>query len=336
MTDDVATTEEDVPVSVVVSDNDDVFLAQPSTVDLDTGLSGRQTTANTPEGSYLVNDSGNVTFTPATDFHGTAVLQYSMKYGLLGTTVGTADIIITVTAVNDAPVANNNTASTTEDALVTLNVLANDTDVDNAIDPTTVNITNAVGGTFTVDNTGEVTYTPTANFNGTATANYTVQDISGAASNQATITITVTPVNDPPVAVADVGSTMEGDPVVVEVLDNDSDLDGTLVTSSIVLSDATGGTFSANSLGEVTYTPTAGFNGTASATYTVKDNGGLSSNAATVTITVGAVNDAPVAVNDQTTINEDASPVSINILSNDTDADGTINASTVTLSAQVN
>ncbi|MFN5910935.1 MAG: beta strand repeat-containing protein, partial [Bacteroidota bacterium] len=106
-------------------------------------------------------------------------------------------------APNCPPVANNNTTSTNEDTPVTVNVSSNDTDSDGTInaasvdlDPTTpgqqTTLTTAEG-TWTVDASGNVTFTPAANFNGTATATYTVNDNSGATSNTATITVTVNP-----------------------------------------------------------------------------------------------------------------------------------------------
>ncbi|MEN9994972.1 MAG: hypothetical protein RL762_1629, partial [Bacteroidota bacterium] len=114
----------------------------------------------------------------------------------------TATVTINVTPVNDAPVANNDSATTNEDTPVTVNVCSNDTDVDGTIDVNTVDLdpstpgiqttfTNAQG-TWTVSN-GNVTFTPASNFNGSATISYVVNDNSGATSNTATVTINVTP-----------------------------------------------------------------------------------------------------------------------------------------------
>ena len=82
--------------------------------------------------------------------------------------------------------------------------------------------------------------------------------------------------------------------------------------------------------GVVTYAPTLNYNGAASVAYRVSDNVGLPSNTATLLITVTSVNNAPVAVNDNTTTPEET-PVVMNVTTNDTDIDGTINVATVDL-----
>ncbi len=336
MTDDTAETDEDTPVSFTITNNDNVLLPQENSVDLNTSLPGRQTTATTTEGNYAVDNSGLVTFTPALNFFGVADHSYSMRYGLLGMQTGTADITVTINPLNDPPVANADDATTAEDTPVSFDILDNDTDVDDTIDPLSVITSNATGGTFTVNNTGEVTFTPAPGFNGSATATYTVRDAAGATSNSSAITVTVDPVNDPPIAISDAAFTTEGSPVIIAVLENDSDPDGSLVASSVSIGAASGGTFVANTSGEVTFTPVPGFNGSATATYTVTDNGGLVSNAATITVSIDAVNDPPVATNDQATMNEDETPVVISILSNDLDPDSQIDATSVLLSGITN
>jgi alpha-L-arabinofuranosidase len=108
---------------------------------------------------------------------------------------------------NTPPVAMNDTKTTEEDTPVTFNVIVNDYDIDGEIDITTVdldpetsgrqtqNIISAVG-TYTADNSGNITFTPVKDYNGTTIIDYTVNDNSGAASNIATISINVTPVED--------------------------------------------------------------------------------------------------------------------------------------------
>ena len=134
-----------------------------------------------------------------------------------------ATVTVTVTAVNDAPVANPDTATTAEDTPVTIDVKANDTDVENNT-LTTVLVTNPANGTV-VANAGKYLYTPKANFTGTDTFTYRVWD-GAANSAPTTVTVTVTAVNDAPTAVNDTATTREDTPVVINVKANDKDVDG--------------------------------------------------------------------------------------------------------------
>ncbi len=226
-----------------------------------------------------------------------------------------------------APVAVNDTASTVEDAPVTTgNVLANDTDADG--DPLSVSgFSQPSQGVVTHNGDGTFTYTPPANFNGVTTFTYTVRD-PGDLTDDATVTITVTAVNDLPTAANDQASTPEGTPVTIAVLSNDSDVDGGALSLSAV-TQASNGTVTQNADHTVTYTPNANFNGTDTFSYTLSDGQGGTATA-TVTVTVTAVNSRPVAQNDTATTKKDT-PVTIAVLSNDSDVDGdTLSLSAVT------
>src|SRR5690606_18628584 len=129
-------------------------------------------------------------------------------------------------------------------------------------------------------------------------------------------------------------------PVAFNVTSNDTDVDGSINAATVDLDPATAGIQSSFSnefgiwsvvaSGDVTYTPDLNYNGTASVTYRVNDNNGLTSNTATITVTVKPVNDAPVStLVPYTTLFR--SPVAFNVTSNDTDVDGSINAATVDL-----
>jgi hypothetical protein len=102
---------------------------------------------------------------------------------------------------NQPPVAADDSATTTADTAVVINVVANDTDSDGTIDPATVQVTAApANGTVVANTDGTVTYTPASGFTGTDTFKYTVSDNEGAVSNEATVTVTVNAVsNTPPV-----------------------------------------------------------------------------------------------------------------------------------------
>ena len=287
---------------------------------------------NPANGTVSVNSTtGIVTYTGNAAFTGTDTFQYTMKDNE-GESAVAATVTVTVSA-NQPPVANDDAATTNEDAAVNINVLANDTDPVGTIDPTTVVVVSApANGTTSVNSTtGVVTYTPNANFFGINTFTYNVKDNNGATSNTATVTVTVTDVNDPPVAVNDAATTPEDNSVVINVLSNDSDVDGTLVPSTVSASGPGHGSVSVNpTTGAITFFPAANFFGTDTFNYTVKDDDGATSNTATVTVTITAVNDPPVAVNDNAATNEDT-PVPIDVLANDSDVDGTLVASTVTV-----
>ena len=112
--------------------------------------------------------------------------------------------------------------------VVEINVLANDTDIDNALNPTSVTITAVpVNGSTTINTVnGRVTYTPNSNFTGLDSLGYTVQDVAGATSNQAVVHISVGAVNDAPLAVPDTAFTNSDIPVQIDLVANDSDIDG--------------------------------------------------------------------------------------------------------------
>ncbi len=248
----------------------------------------------------------------------------------------TAIVTVIVDPVNDPPVANDDAATTREDTPVTIDVTANDTDIDGVVDPTTVTIiTGAANGTLSVDPlTGEVTYTPDADFHGTDSFTYEVcDDGTPVLCDTATVTVTVTPVNDPPVANDDSGSTNEDTPVTVDVVANDTDADGTVDPTSVaIITSPADGSVSVDPVtGEVTYTPDADFNGTDSFTYEVCDDGTpVLCDTATVDILVLPVNDPPVANDDSGSTDEDT-PVIVDVVANDTDVDGNLDPSTVTV-----
>lgn len=349
----VSTPEEvDIEITVLSNDSDIDGTLNAASVDLDVSVAGIQNSKTVTGGSFTVNSSGVVTFSPALNFTGSVTLPYTVNDNL-GATSNQATISITVTAVNDAPLAVDDSGSSNEDTAATISVLTNDSDIDGTLNAGSVDLDvitagrqtslTVANGTFTVNGSGVVTFTPSANFNGNATGSYTVNDNSGATSNIATITVTINPVNDAPIAVQDETSTNEEVAVTINVVVNDTDIDGTVNASSVDLDVALAGiqttkTIAAGSYavaaGIVTFTPGTNFTGVATLPYTVNDNNGATSNQANIVITVNAVNDLPVAVNDAATTAEGSS-VTLNVVSNDTDVDGTINAATVDLDPSI-
>jgi VCBS repeat-containing protein len=230
-----------------------------------------------------------------------------------------------VTPVNDAPVAIDDAYATNEDVVLNVaapGVLGNDTDADG--DTLSAELMLPPSGTLTLNASGGFTYVPVADFNGSDSFTYRVSDDNGG-MDTATVTITVTAVNDAPVAADDAYATNEDTFLIVAapgVLGNDADVEGDPVTA-VLDTDVSNGSLTLNSDGSFDYTPDVDFNGADSFTYLAND-GTADSNVATVTITVNAVNDAPVAVDDAyTTPFETALNVAApGVLGNDTDADG--------------
>jgi gliding motility-associated-like protein len=252
------------------------------------------------------------------------------------------------------PVAVDDAAETEANTTVAINVVANDYDPDllGGIDPATVDLNTLLSGiqnsfqtpqgNFTVNSSGIVLFTPAQGFSGTKSIHYTVNDQAGKTSNAATITVTVTaPANVPPVATDDNATTDINTPVTIHVVANDTDSDGTIDAGTVDLNTSQGGiqksrttaqgSFTVNESGFVTYTPANSFTGTATLDYTVNDNKGTTSNVATITITVTAPANVPPAATDDNATTDINTPVTIHVVANDTDSDGTIDASTVDL-----
>ncbi|MCJ8268423.1 MAG: cadherin-like domain-containing protein, partial [Psychrosphaera sp.] len=312
--DDSASVNEDssVDIDVTSNDTDSDGTVDRGSISIVTGVTNGSTSIN--------NSTGLVTYTPTANFNGSDSFTYFINDNEQATS-GLATVTITVNSVNDSPTASNDSATTNEDVATTIAVLSNDSDVDGSLSTSSVVITaNPTNGSASVNSSGEITYSPNANFNGSDSVSYTVDDNNGATSNVATVSISITSVNDVPVAANDATSTDEDNAVTVNVLANDSDIDGTLDSNSVnATSTPTNGSLTVSG-GNITYTPNSDYNGSASFTYTVSDNEGGVSNAATVTVTVNAVNDAPVANTSSATTSEDQDVV-ISLSGSDIDGD---------------
>ncbi len=296
-------------------------LGNDSDADADT-LSVTAVTQPATGGSVTLQ-AGVIRFTPAVNFFGSTSFTYTVSDGRGGTAVGTVNV--TVTGVNDSPVANADAQSIDEDTAADINVLGNDLDADN--DTLTVSAVTqpANGGTVTLQG-GVVRFTPTANFNGSATFRYTVSDGNGG-SAVGNVTVTVRPVNDVPVANA-LSISVDQDTTLNGAVTG-SDVDGQALTFAVV-SGPSNGALTLNANGTFSYQPTAGFAGNDSFTFTASD-GATTSPPATVSITVNSTNARPVANADAITVVEDSGATTVNVLGNDSDADGdTLSVAAVT------
>ncbi|HEY3335866.1 MAG TPA: Ig-like domain-containing protein [Candidatus Limnocylindrales bacterium] len=274
-------------------------------------------------GTLVIASNGDYTFTPAPDWFGTARTTYDVANARH---TRTAAITINVTNVNDAPTANNETITVSEDVAtdVTAAILANDTDPDN--DTLAVSsVSNATGGSAVLAS-GSVTFTGDPNACGTAFGgfDYQVSDGNGGFAS-AHATVDVTCVNDDPVAVDDGASGTEDTDVVITAADlatNDTDAEGDSLTVTAVANPSNGSVNLA--AGTITFTPDADVCGASSAgfDYTVEDgNGGSATGHVAIDLT--CVNETPVAGDDTISGNEDTaiSATSGDLTANDTDGD---------------
>ncbi|HDM8176928.1 TPA: tandem-95 repeat protein, partial [Vibrio harveyi] len=296
---DTVTTDEDTAVTIDVLAND----SDPENDTLTITAS-----VPTEQGTVAIVD-GKLVFTPAENFNGDATISYTISDGQL---TDDATVAVTVNPVNDAPVAVNDAVSTDEDTAVTIDVLANDSDPENDTLTITAASVPAEQGTVTIVD-GKLVFTPAENFNGDATISYTTSD--GELSDDATVAVTVNPVNDAPVAVDDTVTTDEDTAVTIDVLANDSDPENDQLTITNASVPAEQGTVAIVD-GKLVFTPAENFNGDATISYTISD--GQLTDDATVAVTVNPVNDAPVAVNDAVSTDEDTA-VTIDVLANDSD-----------------
>ena len=316
--DDAYSTDEDTPLTVEA----------PGVLGNDIDPEGDPLTAALIEGpvngSLSLAADGSFTYTPNANFNGTDSFGYTVSDGNGGT--DTANVTVTVNAINDPPVATDNAYSTNEDTPLNVTapgVLGNDIDPD--VDPLTAVL--GVGptkGSLTLAADGSFTYIPNADFNGFDSFTYVAND-GNVNSNIATVTITVDAVNDAPVAVGDAYNTDEDTSLTVAaagVLAGDIDIDGDGLTA-ILVSDVSNGMLTLNADGSFSYTPDANYTGNDSFTYLAND-GTANSNIATVTVTVNPVNDAPVATDDAYDTDEDT-PLTVEapgVLGNDIDPEG--------------
>ena len=243
----------------------------------------------------LSDSAPNVTYTPVANYNGSDSFTFKVNDGTIDSS--TATVTITITSVNDAPIADDQDVSTAEDTAKEIVITGSDVDGN----PLTYSIvTQPIQGTLS-GSVPNVTYTPEANYNGSDSFTFKVND-GFIDSNIATVTVTVTAVNDTPVAVPQSKIIVED--TATEITLTGTDVDGDELTFAVEDAPVYGSL--SGTAPNLTYTPGLNYNGPDSFTFKVFD-GSSYSEEATISITVMAVNDAPVADAQSVSLTEDSS-----------------------------
>ncbi len=285
-----------------------------------------------PGNGYVV--AGN-TVTAAPDWFGELAVEVQVSDGQ---DASKGQITVVVEPVNDAPRVAADRATTLEDTDLFIDVTQNDADPEgnDEIDRGALEIVRQPEhGRVAIDGEG-IRYYPDTDFNGEDSFGYTVADIHGAVSGEGVVTVTVEPVNDAPIAENDQAKTAEDTPKNIDVTKNDRDPDGVADIdkgSITIITPPAHGTAVPRNNGTVDYTPKSNYYGKDKFTYQIRDASGVSSNTATVSIVIDAVNDPPYADDDSATTNEDEA-VTIRVTDGDRDEDGEINRNSVAIVKQ--
>ncbi|MBM1631203.1 tandem-95 repeat protein [Sulfitobacter mediterraneus] len=258
---------------------------------------------------------GTITYTPDANLFGTGLDTVNYFLSDSFGRVVSSTITFNVIGQDDAPVAFDDVATTGEDTPFAIDVLANDEDFGEGDLSFNGFSQGAFGGVVLLSD-DTLHYSPNANFNGQDSFTYGIRDTAGNTST-ATVTVNVTDEPDTPTANDDTAQGSEDVALVIDVLGNDTHPDTGAVLTVV---DVTNGTFSTSVInpdGTITVTPEAEAFGTEILTYTVRDSASAESQAQ-ITVSFAAVDDAPVALNDIATTDEDT-PIEIDVLANDLD-----------------
>jgi gliding motility-associated-like protein len=285
-------------------------------------------TQHPSHGTLIILPNKEINYTPHTGFYGDDEAEYEIcDLGHPGSMCRRAIIVISVT--RRSPIAIDDAAETNEDEAVQIDILSNDDDTD--IDPTSVVImAQPQNGTATYLGNGIVEYTPNQDYNGSDLFTYTVTDLTDLTSNIATVNLTIHPIDDAPVATDGLYSTRENQAITISMVERVSDPDNNIDWDAItiVAQGTSGQVTNGPAAGELTYTPNTNFSGNDAFQFNITDLTNLTSNTATISIQVS--DQAPTAVDDAATTNEDQA-IDIQVLDNDTDPQSNIDAGSVTI-----
>ena len=273
-------------------------------------------------GVVNLSEDGSFTYTPNANYFGGDSFTYQVFDG-----IGLSDetvVDLQINPVNDAPTANPDDFQGSPGEtlnVVSLGVLVNDSDIEIDVLQSVPGPTLAANGTVTLNTDGSFTYVPDAGFSGTDVFGYIAVDSAGAQSAETLVTIRIVP---PPIVGPDTYVLNEDTTLVVStsgLLENDTDVSDAEDLQASLVSDANYGLVVVNADGTFSYTPDDDFFGIDSFTYRATDAGNLGFADGIVSLTVNAVNDAPVSADDLF-LAEFQSSLTENVLANDTDIDG--------------
>lgn len=264
-----------------------------------------------PSNGSLAGGAPHFVYTPNSNFFGTDSFTFTASNGTVNSNPAT--VMILVIAIDDPPTAVDDAVMINEDETITIDVIANDGDIDMNDDTAVISVSDSENGVTIIAGYKTITYTPNANFYGSDSFRYVVSDVSGSTA-EATVWININPINDPPVANDQNVVTNEDMMTSISLSATDAEQDD---LSYLVTSQPSHGTLT-GSAPNLQYIPAANYFGPDSFTFEVSDSDLTDS--ATVSITVNPVNNNPEALDDVATTSQGIA-VTIDVLDNDGDID---------------
>ena len=346
---DSTTVTADVDATIDLSDNisdanNDVDIG---TIDLNPNVAGNQSSLTTNDGVWLVTSTGLLTFNPAVEFEGTSNISYTVEDDD-GNESPSA--IVSVTVAGAYPIATAATATVATDINATINLSDNVSDVNNDVDIGTIDLDPGITGNqssltttdgiWIVTTSGLLTFDPDADFEGTSSVVYTVEDDDGNESLSAAVSVTVGGAT--PIATADSMNVAADVNAIIDLSDNVSDANNDVDLSTIDLDPATAGNHSTKItndgvwnvtvVGLITFNPDPDFEGMSSIAYTVEDDDGNESPPAIVSVTVDGA--TPIASAETANVTADGN-VTIDLSDNVTDANNDVDISSIDLNPDI-
>jgi VCBS repeat-containing protein len=297
------------------TNEDNAFLGNLNTIASDVENPTLTFTIITPpsNGNLSSSPNGSFIYTPASNFFGNDVVTVSACDAANACVNGTITFI--VASINDAPLVLDRSITMNEDETTSGTLVLSDVDHSSLVVSV---VQSAQNGQFTIDNQGQFTYAPSANFFGSETITLSVCDALSAC-DAATISFQVSSVQDTPFAANDIAIVVEGNVISGNLSLNDTDGDNDALTYT-ALNQPSQGAWSLSSNGAFSYTPSNSFLGVESVNYRVCDITNRC-DSATLTINVVTANTAPSVINSAFTLTEDT-PLSESLTAFLSDAEG--------------